>query len=91
MVGGLGGGMNIPVLTFLVILPAIGAVLLMLIPGKLDRVIKWTALSFSTLALAISIGVFLGLDESEGGIQFAESYNWLAIPGTWGECARPIT
>ena len=67
MVGGLGGGMNIPVLTFLVILPAIGAVLLMLIPGKLDRVIKWTALSFSTLALAISIGVFLGFDKSEGG------------------------
>ena len=91
MVGGLGGGMNIPVLTFLVILPAIGAVLLMLIPGKLDRVIKWTALSFSVLALAISIGVFLGFDKSEGGIQFAESYNWLAIPGTWGEGARAIT
>ena len=91
MVGGLGDVMNMPVLTLLVVLPAIGAVLLMLIPGKLDKAIKWTALSFSTLALVISIGVFLGFDKSEGGIQFAESYNWLAIPGPWGEGARAIT
>ena len=78
-------------LILLIVLPMGGAALLMLIPGRFADVIRWVSFSFATIVLLITVYVFLGFDHTEGAVQFRKSYDWLPMPGPWGEGERAIT
>ena len=71
------------VLFLLIALPLVGAALLMLIPGYRPDAIRRTATAFALAGLLLSCYAFLFYDHDVGGIQFARTWRWLAIPGPW--------
>ena len=72
--------MSNSILTLVTFIPAIGAVLLMLMPRN-DRALRWTALIISLVAFAFS--VFLPLNMGVGaaatGFQFQTDVSWIRI------------
>ena len=82
------------VLFALIVLPLIGAGLLMAIPGRRQVLVRWTATLFATVALLLSFYTFLFyyLDHrDEGGMQFTRSWDWLELPGTGPLAEQGIT
>lgn len=75
----------------LIVLPLAGALTLMLIPGKNERLVRWASTFFATVVLILSIYLFIGFDQSVGGFQYQNTYKWLAIPGPWGNGSLAIT
>ncbi|HSK27902.1 MAG TPA: NADH-quinone oxidoreductase subunit M [Jiangellales bacterium] len=73
--------MTFPWLTTLVALPAVGALLVALVPAVRDRLAKQLALGVSLLVLAVTIGA--ALQFSVGGPQFqlTEQYEWVGSLG----------
>jgi NADH-quinone oxidoreductase subunit M len=65
-------------LSWIIFLPAIGAILIAFIPGLSGRAIKWLAAVFTFVPLAISIFLFTIFDRSlAGAIQFEEYFTWI--------------
>ena len=82
------------VLFALIVLPLIGAGLLMAIPGRRQVLVRWTATLFATTALLLSVYTFLFyyLDHrDEGGMQFTRTWDWLELPGTGPLAEQGIT
>ncbi len=72
------------VLLLLVILPLIGAGLLLPIPGGQRSLVRWVATSFAFINMILSIYVFTYYYFSnEGGMQLTSSFSWLELPGPW--------
>ena len=71
------------VLFLLIVLPLVGAGLIMLIPGRRSEEIRWTAAAFGLAAMLLSFYAFFFYDHEAGGLQFARTWRWLAIPGPW--------
>ncbi len=70
--------MNDSILTLVTFLPAIGAVLLMLMPRN-DRALRWTALIVSLVTFAFSIHLPRFFDYSRSGFQFETNHSWITI------------
>src|SRR5215467_10751191 len=70
--------MNNAILTIVTFAPAIGAVLLMLLPRN-DRVIRWTALIVSLLTFAFSLHIVRFFDYTHRGFQpqFDINHPWI--------------
>src|SRR5215472_3621124 len=70
--------MNSSILTIVTFAPAIGAVLLMLLPRN-DRVIRWTALIVSLLTFAFSLHIVRFFDYGQRGFQpqFDTNHPWI--------------
>jgi NADH-quinone oxidoreductase subunit M len=65
-------------LTWIVFLPAIGAILIAFLPGLSGRAIKWLAAAFTFVSLALSLYLFAIFDRSlVGVIQFEENFSWI--------------
>ena len=64
-------------LSFLIIIPLVGAVLILLIPRKRQDVIKWLALGTALLDLIISLPLYFNFADSAGGYQFEENVAWI--------------
>lgn len=64
------------ILTLVTFIPAVGAVLLMLMPRN-DRVIRAVALLISLLAFAFSIFLPMNFDNSKAGFQFEVDHPWI--------------
>jgi NADH-quinone oxidoreductase subunit M len=65
-------------LSWIIFLPAVGAILIAFIPGLSGRAIKWLAALFTFVPLAMSIFVFAIFDRSLAGvIQFEENFAWI--------------
>src|SRR4029077_8636980 len=62
--------MDFPILTALVLLPAISAVIVALLPSRRPEVIKVFALVAATLTGALSIALLVAFDRKSGGFQF---------------------
>jgi len=73
--------MNSSILTIVTFAPAIGAVLLMLLPRN-DRVIRWTALIVSLLTFAFALHIVRFFDYSQRGFQSQFDINHLWIGQT---------
>ncbi len=71
------------VLFLLIVLPLVGAGLIMLIPGRRSEEIRWTAAAFGLAVMLLSFYAFFFYDHEAGGLQFARTWQWLAIPGPW--------
>ena len=76
---------SFPWLTLLVALPALGVLLLAVIPGLRKNAGKGFALAVSLLELASAIGAALSFDWTQSGsYQLLESHPWIAQMGvTW--------
>jgi NADH-quinone oxidoreductase subunit M len=67
-----------PVLTAMVLAPAIGAVLVVLVPRRRPELIRPVALVASGTAGALSLWVLADFDRSEAGFQFVTQRTWVA-------------
>ncbi|MCH8109716.1 MAG: NADH-quinone oxidoreductase subunit M [Chloroflexi bacterium] len=71
------------VLFIIIVLPLVGAGLIMTIPSYRPQTIRWTAAAFGLAAILLTFYVFFFYDYSEGGFQFTRAWQWLEIPGPW--------
>ncbi|MFQ5736595.1 MAG: NuoM family protein [Thermodesulfobacteriota bacterium] len=71
--------LNFPILTLLILLPALGAVVIAFIPARSKEVIRTTALGFALVNFCISLVPLFYFDTSTYKMQFVELASW--IPG----------
>jgi len=71
-----------PWLTLLLAVPAVAALLMLLLPREKDDLAKPVALVAVTIDLVISLGLYFGYDKTLGGFQFSEKLNWLPAIGS---------
>ena len=69
--------MQFPILSVIVLAPIITGMLILLFPKERKNEIRVTALAAAILALLLSAWVYFGYDQTAGGYQFQEQYNWL--------------
>ena len=69
--------MNFNVLSIIMLSPIIGAILILFIPEKNEKVIKYIAAVVSSIALAMSFIAYFYYDKTLGGMQFLTHYPWL--------------
>jgi len=64
-------------LTFYLFAPAIGALLIAMLPRDQENNSKYIALFFSLLAFITSIITFISFDTSKNGYQFVDKFDWI--------------
>jgi NADH-quinone oxidoreductase subunit M len=69
------------VLTVILAIPLAGALVVGLLPRDAARAIKISGIAFSTLALALTVWLFIQFDGGAGGMQFVERYSWIPSIG----------
>ncbi|MFW0786167.1 NADH-quinone oxidoreductase subunit M [Gordonia sp. CPCC 206044] len=80
--------MNIPWLTILWLLPAVGALAVLSVPRTRADVAKWVGLLVSIAVFAVGLGLAIGFDRDRGGVgaadryQFTEDHSWIPALGT---------
>lgn len=73
------------VLTQLMLLPLIGALVVFALPKHKETLIKQVALAFSIVTALNAIRLLVGMDTSNGGLQYSEKYDWIPSFGiSWG-------
>ena len=68
------------ILTVVTFLPAVGALLLLLIPGRDERlhnIVRWVSLAITAVTFALTLWVWAQFDESNPGFQFVENFDWI--------------
>lgn len=73
--------MNFPVLSVITFTPMVAAVLMLLLPAQRKNETRAVALAAATFALILSFWVYLSYNQTVGGYQFIEKYNWLPALG----------
>lgn len=68
-------------LTTLMLIPLIGSIVTFLLPSAKAALAKQVALGFALATLVGSLLMLLGLDNSSGGLQQTESYDWIPAFG----------
>lgn len=71
-------------LSLIVFLPALFAILLLLLPQGRDaekNLIRWGALGSSLLVFVLSLSLYAGFDANQNGFQFTESHSWISVLG----------
>ena len=64
-------------LTFMVIFPVLGAILIATLPKQEERYAKYMALAVTGIVLGVSLVVFGMFDTGESGLQFTERFRWI--------------
>ena len=72
-----GTSVGCPVLTTMVVLPAIGAVVIGLLPAGRKDVLRLVALLFSVIAGVFTIWTLLQFDASDAGFQLVDRAEWI--------------
>ena len=73
---------NMPLLTLITFLPALGAVIIMLFMKKEQtKAIKGFATAVAVLDFLISLPLWFNFDQSEAGFQFVEKVSWIPTIG----------
>jgi NADH-quinone oxidoreductase subunit M len=72
---------DLPWLTLLWAVPAVGAAIILTLPPRMRVHAKWLALGTSAAVLAISIGLAAGFDTGGEQFQFVESTSWIPAFG----------
>ena len=67
-----------PWITTLTLVPIVGAVVLFAINGCNKVVVRWTALAFSFIALAITLALWHRFNSLADGFQFQEMHGWIS-------------
>ena len=69
--------MQLPILSVLVFLPLLGIIPLFFLSQKNDKVLKGYTLALSVAEFVLSLRLWFGFNEANGGMQFVERYDWL--------------
>ena len=69
-----------PLLSAIVFTPAVGALVLLLVPGTNHRAIRWIALAFALVTFGLSLAL-LGYDPAGSEFQFREDLEWIDFFG----------
>jgi len=69
--------MTFPFLSIIVFTPIVTGMLLLLFPAERKTAIRVTALAAASIALLLSLWVYLTYDRSMGGYQFVEQATWI--------------
>ncbi len=64
------------ILSLLVITPLVGALLVLIAPAGQPRLIQWGAIGFSLIPLVLSIVMWAGYNQAQGGFQFEQQATW---------------
>ena len=67
-------------LTVITFLPAVGAIILLFIPGRDARsesAVRWISLAVTLLTFALSLWLWAAFDKSNPGFQFVENFDWI--------------
>ena len=68
-------------LTTLMLIPLVGSIVVFLLPAAKVTLAKQVALGFALATLVGSLLMVIGLDNSSGGLQHFESYDWIPAFG----------
>lgn len=68
---------SFPILTTTLLLPVLGAVIIMLLPRAQEKAVKYTAAASTLASLMLSLLVFFTYDRVRSGMQFVESIPWV--------------
>lgn len=71
------------VLIIIIMMPLLGAAALVAIPSCRLSAIRWFALVVSSIVMLLTFYTFIEYDHQGGGIQFAQTWQWLEMPGLW--------
>jgi len=69
--------MQLPILSVLIFLPLAGIVPLFFLNQKNDKLLKSYALAVSLVEFLLSLQLWFGFNDANGGMQFVERYQWL--------------
>ena len=72
---------DFPILTLLVLVPAVGALVVALISNRQPDLVKITALLTSILTGGMSLWTLFAFEKSEAGFQFVSQHTWIE---SWG-------
>ena len=75
------GATGFPILTALIVVPAAGAILTLLVSKRRPEVVKLVALLASVVTGAMSIWLLASFETAEGGFQFVSRHPWIE---PWG-------
>jgi NADH-quinone oxidoreductase subunit M len=75
------GASGFPILTALIVVPAVGAILTLLVSQRRPEVVKLVALLASVVTGALSIWLLASFETGEGGFQFVSRHPWIE---PWG-------
>jgi len=68
---------QINLLTYLLLIPLIGSLLLFFINKEKEKLIKYFGLGISVAAFIVSVIIYSGFDNQSGDFQFVEKFNWI--------------
>ncbi len=68
----------LPLLPLLVLTPIIGALLLLVVPGRNAQLSRLVAFMSSSVAAVVSVAVLVDFDTADAGMQLASQRNWIA-------------
>lgn len=71
------------VLFIIILLPVVGAAVIMAMPSQWENRIRWAASICGLAVMLLSFYVFLAYYLDPGGFQFTRTWSWLALPGPW--------
>lgn len=71
---------NIPVLSFILLAPLVGMIVVLLLPKQRSTWLRTAALVFTLIPLVLALWLFASYRPSVGGEAFAERYTWLSVP-----------
>ena len=69
-------------LSLILFVPAIAAVILLFLPDREHKLIRWFAFGVSLIPFVLSLVAWLNFDASQPGFQFEESYVWYEAIGS---------
>lgn len=72
---------NFPILTLIMVVPVIGAIVVLLIPRDRTDAIKAVAAGAFFISMLLSLAVFMAYDRLAGGFQFQEKSPWIPALG----------
>ena len=67
----------------IVVLPTVGAAVLIAVPSRYENIIRGVASVFALVTMALTLYTFGFYDHEAGGFQFTRTWEWLKIPGSW--------
>lgn len=67
------------ILSLMTFLPAVGMLVIMLIPSSREKLIKWTAAFFTFVPLILAVQLYFSFDRTVDTIQFREQTSWIKM------------
>lgn len=64
-------------LTTLMLIPLVGSIVVFSLPRGRDALAKQVALAFALVTLGVALFMGIGMDTSNGGLQYLEKYEWI--------------